>query len=63
MVTCEWLEEEIRGVIPDCDVEAIDLNGNMQKDNNKTIPNGDYLACLDGSETAKKLAGSEFDLI
>ena len=27
MVTCEWLEEEIRGVIPDCDVEAIDLNG------------------------------------
>ena len=27
MVTCEWLEEEIRGVIPDCNVEAIDLNG------------------------------------
>ena len=27
MVTCEWLEEEIRGVVPDCDVEAIDLNG------------------------------------
>ena len=27
MVTCDWLEEEIRGVIPDCNVEAIDLNG------------------------------------
>ena len=27
MVTCEWLEEEIRGVIPDCNVEAVDLNG------------------------------------
>ena len=26
-MTCDWLEEEIRGVIPDCDVEAIDLNG------------------------------------
>ena len=27
MVTCEWLEEEIRTVVPDCEVEAIDLNG------------------------------------
>ena len=27
MVTCDWLEEEIQGVLPDCDVEAIDLNG------------------------------------
>ena len=27
MVTCEWLEEEIRTVVPDCNVEAIDLNG------------------------------------
>ena len=26
MVTCDWLEEEI-AVIPDCNVEAIDLNG------------------------------------
>ena len=23
----QWLEEEIRGVIPDCNVEAVDLNG------------------------------------
>ena len=27
MVTCEWLEEEIRSVVPNCQVEAIDLNG------------------------------------
>ena len=27
MVTCDWLEEEIQGILPDCDVEAIDLNG------------------------------------
>ena len=27
MVTCEWLEDEIRTVVPDCNVEAIDLNG------------------------------------
>lgn len=54
---------EVFEIIFNAGYQIIDLNGNMQKDNNKTIPNGDYLACLDGSETAKKLAGSEFDLI
>lgn len=54
---------EVFEIIFNAGYQIIDLNGNMQKDKNKTIPNGDYLACLDGSETAKKLAGSEFDLI
>ena len=27
MVECDWLEDEIRTIVPDCHVEAIDLNG------------------------------------
>jgi FkbM family methyltransferase len=44
--------------------QIIDLNGNlMQEHELSEIPNGDYLACIDGAETAKKLGSSPFELI
>jgi hypothetical protein len=54
---------EVFEILSNSGYQIIDLNGNMYKGNNKSIPNGDYLACLDGAEAAKKLADSEFELI
>ena len=42
--------------------QIIDLNGNLMSDSSSAIPNGDYLACLDGLDAAKKLAKSTFEL-
>tara|TARA_B110000495_G_C22645874_1_gene383217 strand:+ start:427 stop:591 length:165 start_codon:yes stop_codon:yes gene_type:complete len=44
--------------------QFIDLNGTvmLEKDSNQ-IPNGDYLPCVNGVETAKKLVSSPFELI
>ena len=35
----------------------------MPENGSNQIPNGDYLACIDGIETAKKLASSPFELV
>ena len=43
--------------------QIMDLNGNLMLDSSDSIPNGDYLACLDGTATAKKLAVSNYELI
>ena len=42
--------------------QIIDLNGNLMSNSSSAIPNGDYLACLDGLDAAKKLAQSTFEL-
>ena len=53
---------EVFEIIFNAGYQIIDLNGNIMADSISSIPNGDYLACLDGTEAAKKLATSEFDL-
>ena len=53
---------EVFEIIFNSGYEIIDLNGNIMTNSNSSIPNGDYLACLDSTEAAKKLATSEFDL-
>jgi hypothetical protein len=48
----------------DAGYEIIDLSGNlMAVDNIENISNGDYLACINGKETANKLASSAFELL
>ena len=48
----------------DAGYQIIDLNGNLVVENEiEQIANGDYLASLNGIETANKLASSTFELI
>ncbi|MDE0857068.1 MAG: FkbM family methyltransferase [Candidatus Poseidoniaceae archaeon] len=48
----------------DAGYEIIDLHGKLVGANDsEQIVNGDYLACIDGAETAKKLGSSPFELI
>ena len=54
--------QEVFEIIFDAGYQIIDLNGNSIIDSTGTIPNGDYLACLDGIATAKKLATSDYEL-
>ncbi len=49
-------------LIFDAGYQIIDLNGNPVIDSDSTETNGDYLACLDGKATAKKLAHSDYKL-
>lgn len=53
---------EVFEIIFNAGYQIIDLNGNVMTDSNSSIPNGDYLACLNSTKAAKKLATSEFDL-
>ena len=53
---------EVFEIIFNSGYQIIDLNGNIMTNSNSSIANGDYLACLDSEEAAKKLATSEFDL-
>lgn len=55
--------KEVFELIFNAGYQIIDLNGNSMIDNTDSIPNGDYLACLDGTATAKKLAPSNYELI
>ncbi len=54
--------KEVFQIIFDAGYQIIDLNGNSIVDSTSTISNGDYLACLDGIATAKKLAPSDYEL-
>ena len=54
--------QEVFEIIFDAGYQIIDLNGNSIVDSTSTISNGDYLACLDGIATAKKLAPSDYEL-
>ncbi len=48
----------------DAGYDIIDLYGKLVDANNsEPIANGDYLACINGAETAKKLGSSPFELI
>ena len=53
---------EVFEILFNFDYQIIDLNGNLMSNNNSSIPNGDYLACIDGLDAAKKLAKSTFEL-
>jgi FkbM family methyltransferase len=56
--------QEVFQILFDSGYEIIDLNGTkMEEKDSMHIPNGDYLACINGIETAKKLGSSPFDLI
>ena len=56
--------QEVFQILFDSGYEIIDLNGTkMEEKDSMDIPNGDYLACINGIETAKKLGSSPFDLI
>lgn len=56
--------QEVFQILFDSGYQIIDLNGQiMKQDSNQQIPNGDYLACINGAQTAKKLAASPFELI
>ena len=56
--------KEVFQILFESGYQIIDLNGNvMQEHESSEIPNGDYLACIDGAETAKKLGSSPFELI
>ena len=53
---------EVFEIIFNAGYQIIDLNGNIMTNSNRAIANGDYLACVDATEAAKKLATSEFSL-
>jgi len=56
--------EEVFQILFDSGYQIIDLNGKiMEQDSTQPIPNGDYLACIDGADAAKKLASSPFELL
>ena len=56
--------QEVFQILFESGYQIIDLNGQlMSQKATLQIPNGDYLACIDGVETARKLATSPFELI
>ena len=56
--------QEVFQILFDSGYQILDLNGQVMKnEEGMLIPNGDYLACIDAVETAKKLASSPFELI
>jgi len=56
--------QEVFQVLFESGYQIIDLNGTLMLENGSIqIPNGDYLACINGIETAKKLASSSFELV
>ena len=56
--------QEVFQILFESGYQIIDLNGKvMEQDSTRQIPNGDYLACINGAEASKKLATSPFELI
>ena len=56
--------QEVFDILFESGYQIIDLNGRMMKQESpQQIPNGDYLACINGAEAAKRLANSPFELI
>ena len=56
--------QEVFDILFESGYQIIDLNGRMMKQESpQHIPNGDYLACMNGAEAAKMLATSPFELI
>tara|TARA_B100001094_G_C18161609_1_gene789700 strand:+ start:1261 stop:2064 length:804 start_codon:yes stop_codon:yes gene_type:complete len=56
--------QEVFDILFESGYQIIDLNGRiMKQDSVQKIPNGDYLACINGAQTAEILATSPFELI
>ena len=60
----ERTSQEVFDILFESGYQIIDLNGRIMKpDSAQKILNGDYLACINGAQTAKILATSPFELI